>query len=226
MSLKVIDKTGRLPKNPKDWPAELRRAIAECCCGDSSSSSSDVQPYSLDCCPATNFNALCVTIAGGSAYDGTFRLTYQEQQQVTHSVVPGGLGGGCNTLLDEYADGWFSDWRTDCRSVCPFPPPFGVSSPALRHRIWVPKNPLTGKATCSIRHVTESRFASFPPGAACHGELQMENGALFIYQTHHTAIGCDPLVITYRNFIMNCGCNATLGGDGFPVQTDAIMTEC
>lgn len=38
MPLKVIDKTGRLPKNPKDWPEELKRAIAECCCEDGSSS--------------------------------------------------------------------------------------------------------------------------------------------------------------------------------------------
>lgn len=83
MPLKVIDKTGRLPKNPKDWPAELKRAIAECCCADeSSSSSSSPGGRKTACCPNTSLpDVINATISGGTAIDGSYALTWNETDQ-------------------------------------------------------------------------------------------------------------------------------------------------
>lgn len=84
MPLKVIDKTGRLPKNPKDWPAELKRAIAECCCSDESSSSSSSSPggRKTACCPNTSLpDVINATISGGTAIDGSYALTWDETLQ-------------------------------------------------------------------------------------------------------------------------------------------------
>lgn len=229
MPLKVIDKTGRLPKNPKDWPAELKRAIAECCCGDdssSSSSSSSPKIYGLDCClPSDKFSNFCLTVGNGSAYDGTYHMTYQEQQHIWHTVTPSNFGvPTCFTVFDEYVDGWFSDWVTDCRGTCAVMFD-GRSSPVYRHRVFLRKNMISGKASCTVEFVNESKYWSIA-GGPCDGEIQLNAGVLFSYQLDMVSIDCDPLIIIYQNSIPNCGCDTRLGGDGFPVPVDAILTEC
>lgn len=110
MPLKVIDKTGRLPKNPKDWPAELKRAIAECCCADESSSSSSDNPL-IEC---VTFNCLY-----NQRLSEQWTVTIDGCSGLGQEIFLGGINDGTTlTGCDNVCiDDQFGDWKFDEHDV-------------------------------------------------------------------------------------------------------------
>lgn len=187
-------------------------ACRVCGCGESGSNSGS-RSYGLDCCPGRLYTGFCVTISGGSRFDGTYSLTYQTGQTISAGVNL----LTCAALPTITADGWFSPWTDNCKAVCTCDI-FAPEQPTTRHRIWL-NDSGTGASACAIRFVIEVPVCVFPdPG--CNGTLAYNNGILFDVPDI-TSTSCSPLVITWQQNAPGCSCVVV-----DIVTADAVLTEC
>lgn len=211
MPLKVIDKTGRLSKNPKDWPAELRRAIAECCCGDSSSDSSTVKHF-LSCCSA-RVGDLCVTITGASLFGGaTHRLTYRENELVHEDANL----FTCTNSNQIRKNGWFGDWLTPCPGgnelrLALFEEPIpGLLSGCVPGYV-IRSQATLGNCTLTTHTAHNSGGNTFPLTALVFPCQQLPGDGI-VFQ-------CNPFILVYTGPLL--GCN-----DPCVRPSSMIVTEC
>lgn len=121
----VTDAGGYLPKNPDEWPEQLKREIRECCCGASTSRpaipNTNNPIYPVTCCPngqAVNLSSVLLMNHGGSV---------SHDRGMTLRKWPGGVNSNPVPWIPEEAqwdnantgtvgnvyDAWYSDWFDD-----------------------------------------------------------------------------------------------------------------
>lgn len=126
MPIKVTDTTGRLPHNPAEWPDGLKRVIAECCCGSSSS----VKKNPFSCCPGLTQpvdllpDTFTVRVDGTLTHNGDYPVTINPDGQKPSWWIPemGDICGLPQFWLNALNPIWVSELYEDFKITweCPY----------------------------------------------------------------------------------------------------------